>query len=47
MTIEITTVYYVAMLIFGFAGFVKTLLEIFKMLHHHSAKAVISKRAAY
>ena len=35
MTIEITTVYYVAMLIFGFAGFVKTLLEIFKMLHHH------------
>ena len=36
MTIEINTVYYVAMLIFGFAGFVKTLLEIFKMLHHHS-----------
>lgn len=36
MGLEITTVYYVAMLIFGFAGFVKTILEIREKLHHHS-----------
>lgn len=36
MNFDIQTVYYVAMLFFGFAGFVKTVLEIFKMLHYHS-----------
>ena len=36
MNIEISTVYYVEMLILGFAGFVKSLLEIFMMLLHHS-----------
>jgi hypothetical protein len=36
MDLEITTVYYTAMLIFGFAGFVKTVLEIREMLHRHS-----------
>lgn len=35
MKIEITTVYYIAMLIFGFAGFVKAILEIREMLHRH------------
>lgn len=46
MTIEITTVYYVAMLIFGFAGFVKRFLK-FSRCYIIIAKAVISKRAAY
>lgn len=36
MDLKMTTVYYTVMLIFGFAGFVKTVLEIREMLHRHS-----------
>lgn len=46
MNFDIQTVYYVAMLFFGFAGFVKTVLE-FSRCYIITARAVISKRAAY
>lgn len=36
MDFEMSTVYYATMIVFGFAGFVKTVLDIFEKLHRHS-----------